>query len=71
MTAATVEVRGKVDGSPRLTATLNKGGRLKFTELRGNARLEWRRSDPKDPEPTIEKGAVLAGASVSEAAPAK
>jgi hypothetical protein len=62
ITAATVDIRGRVDGSPRLDITLNRGGKLKFTELAGGVQLACHRAAPNDPEPAVDRGRVLGGA---------
>ena len=62
ITAAAVDIRGRVDGSPQLDVTLTHGGKLKFAELSGSARLTYRRANPADPEPAIQAGSLRAGA---------
>jgi hypothetical protein len=66
ITAAEVDLRGKAGGAARIHVTLSRGGKLKFGELDGAARLEYRRSAPDDPAPTVERGRVFATAKVVE-----
>jgi hypothetical protein len=57
--AKAVTVYSRIHGpGTRVTALLTEGGSLMFAEIDGPARLEYRRSDPDDPDPVVTRGGV-------------
>jgi hypothetical protein len=68
VTAKVVEFHGRITGDgTRVVATLTAGGRLAFAEIDGLARLEYRKADPDDPDPSVIRGTVRAPAVVTRA----
>jgi len=63
ITAKDVELRSSVNGTfTRIAVTLTKGGKLRFHQLAGAVVLEYRKSDPHDPDPIVEPGNIVAAA---------
>jgi hypothetical protein len=59
ITAKVVEFRGIVGGArTKVSVTLTRDGALKFQKLADGAYLEYRKADPADPEPRVERGTV-------------
>jgi hypothetical protein len=59
VTAKDVDFRGTITGqNTRAFVTLTRDGSLKFKGLEGTARIEYRKADPSDPEPTVEAGTL-------------
>lgn len=59
VTAKVADFRGILNGErTRVVVTLTKGGLLFFRELDGSATLQYRKADPRDPNPRILGGEV-------------
>jgi hypothetical protein len=65
--AKNLELRSAVNGPQTfILLTLTKGGSLQFRRLSGGVRLHYRKADPGDPAPRIDRGEVDARAELRE-----
>jgi hypothetical protein len=63
VTARFTTFLGQIAGRDTLVAvTVTRGGALGFVEMDGPCRLEYRKADREDPDPTVAKGKVAAAA---------
>ncbi len=67
ITAKEAEFRGILNGNgTQVLVTLTDGGVLRFRELDGQVRLQYRKADRSGPEPVVEAGAVRGRAKVEK-----
>jgi hypothetical protein len=65
--AKNLDLRGAVNGPQTfILLTLTKAGSLQFRRLSGGVRLQYRKADPSDPAPRIDRGEVDARADLRE-----
>ncbi|MBY0459928.1 MAG: hypothetical protein K2V38_21640, partial [Gemmataceae bacterium] len=64
VTAKQIDAAGRLFGGCKLFATLTKGGALKLAAVEEGAVVTYKKADPSDPAPTVEKGIVKGGAKV-------
>jgi hypothetical protein len=67
ITAKTADFRGAINGTrTRVVVTLTKGGLLYFREISGSVRLQYRKADPRDPDPRVLGGQVHGAAKLQK-----
>jgi hypothetical protein len=59
ITARVADFRGDIGGKrTRVVVTLTKGGVLSFRDVAGSVRLEYRKANPRDPDPRVLGGMI-------------
>lgn len=65
VTAREARLAGTLNGGGRLVVTLTPTGVLQFEHISGGVRLQYRKANPKDPDPKLTEGRISGGAKLA------